>query len=119
MVTKGRNGVVKRTKEVNMMVVKKGGDGLLGFFKNDKGANDCNHKKVKNEWEGENNGAYKWNGGSNGGGSNNGNGAKKGWGKNGSGSHEMNKVKNGGFHEIGVINHGSKKNMGQMGYNMG
>ncbi|KAK8690442.1 hypothetical protein V6N13_073975 [Hibiscus sabdariffa] len=25
------------------------GGGLLGFFKKDKGANDCNHKKAKNE----------------------------------------------------------------------
>ncbi|KAK8564871.1 hypothetical protein V6N13_020007 [Hibiscus sabdariffa] len=122
----GKKGGGEKKKEGKNGGGKKGGGGLLGFFKKDKGANDCNHTKGKNEWEGKNKGAYKGNGGSNGGGNNNGNGAKKGGGKNGGGSHEMNKVKNGWFHDIDVINHGSKKNMGQMGqmggqmgYNMG
>ncbi|GMI88792.1 hypothetical protein HRI_002548500 [Hibiscus trionum] len=116
----GKKGGGEKNKGGKQGGGKKGGGGLLGFFKKDKGANDCNHKRGKNEWDGKNKGAYKGNRGSNGGGNNNGNGAKKG----GTGmSHEMNKVKNGGFHDIDVIDHGkggvSKKNMGQMGYNVG
>ncbi|KAL4280985.1 hypothetical protein GQ457_03G014490 [Hibiscus cannabinus] len=113
------HGHQMQSKMVPMMGKGHGSYGLNGMVNGPPMNGKKGGGRVKNEWEGENKGAYKGNKGSNGGGNNNGNGAKKGGGKNGSGSHEMNKVKNGGFHEIGVINHGSMRNMGQMGYNMG